>query len=69
MTRIFESPDQGQTVYSRKFGEVHRVMHSQSSCAQHKQLWNSIHQAAESDSVLQQMLQQIELYHTLKNIP
>ena len=69
MTKIFESPDRGQTVYSREFGQSGRTLHSQSSQAHRAELWRSIHQAAKTDPELQQLLEQVEIYHTLKNIP
>ena len=69
MPKIFESPDRGQTVYSREFGQSGRALHHQSSQARRAELWRSIHQAAETDPELQKLLQQVEIYHTLKNIP
>ncbi len=73
MPRVFESPDGGQTVYSREVGSAQRQLHTQTQSLRdqnlHTQLWHSIHTAAQQDPVLQEMLKQIEVYHTLKNIP
>lgn len=76
MPLIFESPDGGHTVYARVPGEIKRRLYSQSpqkieQQAEHtrRQLWNSIHQSAKTDPALQQMLDQVINYYTLKNIP
>ena len=71
-TYIYESPDGGDTIYRRKFGETDREMIRES--ALHNQLmrtklWGDIHRAAQKDPVLKEMLDQIEVYHHLKNSP
>jgi len=74
-TYIYESPD-GETIYRREPGnptrELYRVSDKQKSLhqeLQHTKLWGNIHRAAQTDSALKQMLDQIEVYYTLKNIP
>lgn len=75
-THIYESPDGGKTVYRRESGKLDRELHwstkAQTSLhkeIKHSKLWGNIHRAAKTDPVLQQMLDQIEIYHTLKNTP
>lgn len=73
---IYESPDGGHTVYSRQPGSSQRTLCHQSlskramvESLQHDKLWAAIHRAAETDAVLKNMLEQIEIYHRLKNSP
>ena len=71
-TYIYESPDNGDTIYRRPFGTNQRELVREGPL--HKQmlrsqLWRGIFQAAESDPVLQEMLDKIEVYHQLKNSP
>jgi hypothetical protein len=75
-TYIYESPDGGDTVYRRRFGDVQRELHSISDKKRDlldelkkKKLWGDIHRAAQSDPVLKEMLDQIEVYHLLKDSP
>lgn len=73
---IYESPDGGHTVYSRQPGSSQRTLCHQSpsklkliESLQHNKLWAAIHRASETDPVLKNMLEQIEIYHRLKNSP
>ena len=75
-TYIYESPDGGDTVYRREMcstqRELHQVSDKQKTLHQelmHARFWGRIHHAAKSDSALQQMINQIEVYYTLKNTP
>jgi hypothetical protein len=75
-TYIYESPDGGDTVYRREPGNTDRQLHYISDKRknldqelQHAKLWGNIHRSATADPVLKQMLDQIEVYYTLKNIP
>ena len=75
-TYIYESPDGGDTVYRRRFGDIQRELHSigdkkrsQIDSLIQDKLWGDIHRAAQSDPVLQQMLDQVEIYHRLKDSP
>lgn len=69
---IYESPDGGDTIYQRATGESRRELIRTGPLQQRlvrSQTWRDILQAAESDQVLQEMLDKIEVYHTLKNSP
>ena len=71
-TYIYESPDGGHTVYRRRSGSVEREMIREGPLRrlqQRSQLWRDIFRAAESDPVLQDMLNQVEIYHRLKDSP
>ena len=75
-TYIYESPDGGDTVYRRRFGDIQRELHSISDKKRSQidslikdKLWGDIHRAAQSDPVLQHMLDQVEIYHRLKDSP
>ena len=75
-TYIYESPDGGDTVYRRRFGDIQRELHSVSDKKRFQidslikdKLWRDIHRAAQSDPVLQHMLDQVEIYHRLKDSP
>ena len=71
-TYIYESPDGGDTVYRRRSGSADREMIREGSLEklqQRNQLWRDIFQAAESDLVLKDMLDRIEIYHRLKDSP
>jgi len=68
MTNIYESPDQGKTVYMRKAGEPHRTLVKQSSLDQthNQQLWYKIHRDSHHDPALQQLIEQVEIYYQIK---
>lgn len=71
-TYIYESPDGGDTIYRRKSGESRREMIREGSLKKiqrRSQLWRDIFQAAESDPILQDMLDRVEIYHSLKDSP
>jgi hypothetical protein len=77
-TYVYETPDGGDTVYRRRTGDPanQRELHSQSqksvdlhASLKHQKLWVDIHRAANTDPVLKEMLDQIEVYWSLKNIP
>ncbi len=70
---IFESPDNGQTVYVRKSGETQRELHWQSpekkdliETIKEDALWGSIRRAAKKDPGLEQILEQAKIYYKLK---
>ena len=75
---IYESPDGGHTVYRRKVGQTptEREIHSISSQKRtwdlrerREQLWYDILRASERDPILDEMLDQIEVYYRLKSQP
>ena len=71
-TYIYESPDGGDTVYRRRPGSVHREMIQEGPLRKkmlRNQLWQDIVASAESDPVLKDMLDRIEIYHRLKDSP
>jgi len=71
-TYIYESPDSGDTIYRRLAGTNQRELVREGPLRQkmlRNQRWQQIFQAAETDPVLQEMLDQIEVYHRLKDSP
>jgi len=63
-------------VYRRRTGGTQRELHSISDnqrdlldALKKNKLWGEIHRAAQSDPVLQDMLDRIEVYHRLKDSP
>ena len=71
-TYIYESPDSGDTIYRRLARTNQREMLREGPLRQkmlRSQLWRDILLAAEKDPVLQSMLDQIEVYHRLKDSP
>jgi hypothetical protein len=82
MPNIYESPDGGKTVYVREFGSRERVLTSGSievklkalARDREEQQWRDIIKAAESNTVLADMLAQVKLLYLLSkedhdNIP
>ena len=70
---IYESPDGGKTVYSRKSGETNRTLHSvdpehkkKQDQMEHWVKYQDIIRQAEYDPALQDMLEKLELYYDLK---
>ena len=71
-TYIYESPDGGDTVYRHMVGSVDREMIREGPLRKkmlRNQLWRDIFTSAESDPVLQHMLDRVEIYHRLKDSP
>jgi hypothetical protein len=71
-TYIYESPDGGGTIYRRVMGSPDREMVREGPSRKQSlrnQLWRDIFLAAESDPVLKDMLDRIEVYHRLKDSP
>ena len=69
---IYESPDGGDTIYRRPFGTNQRELVREGPLRQkmlRSQLWRDIFQAAETDAVLKEMIEKVEVYHRLKNSP
>jgi len=72
MTKIFESPDKGETVYARDMGSTERVIHSESKKKlsihdqiKESQLWADIHRAAKTDLTLQEALNRVKITYYL----
>jgi len=72
---VYESPDGGDTVYSREIGSTERTLvgislgrQKRNKELQDTQLWHDIRQEAEHNETLQKALEQcIILYHISKN--
>lgn len=77
-TYIYESPDNGQTVYRRPFGGTigDRELHWTSPELQAKKeldnmwiQWIPILRDSQTDSELKAMLEKIQIYHKLRSQP
>lgn len=75
MSRIYESPDGGETVYVRDIGSKERQLHHVSSnqtelIAQLRedQLWGEIRRRARTDPGLQELLDPAIMYYKLKYV-
>lgn len=69
---IYESPDSGGTVYRRLAGTNQRELVTEGPLRKRmlrSQLWREIFDASETDPALQEMIDQIEVYHRLRNSP
>lgn len=78
MSKIYESPDGGKTVYVRDFGSSNRTLSSHGylpgsledkikklAKTHNEQQWIEILNAAETDTVLAEMVAQIKLLYLL----
>ena len=68
---IFESPDGGETVYRREFGEQRRelVQGDPAEVLQESQQlyrWRNILRLAKTDSELKELVDRVEVYYRLK---
>lgn len=77
-TYIYESPDGGHTVYRRLIGqtpterEIHSISEQKSQWdlrEKREHLWYDILRSSEHDPVLREMLDQVEIYYSLKSQP
>ena len=77
-TYIYESPDGGHSVYRRQVGQTPTEREIHSISEQKKQwdlrekrehLWYDILRASERDAELHEMLDQVEIYYSLKSRP
>ena len=69
---VYESPDRGDTVYRRRAGTNQRELVREGPLRQkmlRSQLWRDIFEAAETDPVLKEMIEKVEVYHRLKDSP
>lgn len=69
---IFESPDGGETVYRREFGEQHRelVKGDPAEVLQESQRlyrWRNILRLANEDPELKELVDRVEVYYRLKH--
>jgi hypothetical protein len=72
MTYIYESPDGGDTVYRRKFGQIDRELHYQSPGKQeleksyHRFMkWQKILQATKTNPALSDAVEKAEMIYNL----
>lgn len=74
-TYIYESPDGGNTVYRRLLGgspgvrELYSQPKNLDESLEESKLWSRIRSEAKNDTALKEMLDQIKVYWSLKNIP
>jgi hypothetical protein len=71
MAKIFESPDGGNTVYEREYGEIARTLTKENRSMMDRiyedKLWGDIRRMGKSNPVMQEELERvIILYHLLK---
>jgi len=71
MSKIFESPDGGATIYERESGEIYRTLVKENSHLFEKmaedKLWGEIRRMGKDNPVMQEELERvIILYHLLK---
>jgi len=67
---VYESPDRGDTLYRRRAGTNQRELVQEGPLRKkvlRSQLWRDIFEAAETDPELKYMIEQVEIYHALKN--
>jgi hypothetical protein len=75
MKYVYESPDNGETVYKREIGQIERELHSVSERRKdlideirESQLWGNIHRAALTNPTLQEALERVKvIYYLSKN--
>jgi hypothetical protein len=72
MTYVYESPDNGETVYRREIGQTKRELHSASERRKNlideireNQLWGNIHRAALTNPALQEALDRVKVIYYL----
>ena len=72
MTYVYESPDNGETVYRRAIGQTKRELHSVSEPRknlinelQESKLWGDIHRAAHTNPALQEALDRVKVIYYL----
>lgn len=68
---VFESPDGGETVYRREFGEQRRELvkgdpASKLQEAQRLYRWKHIFNASVDDAELKELIERVEVYYRLK---
>jgi hypothetical protein len=69
MAKIYESPDGGDTVYSREPGSVDRTVVREGTLRQmqrRSQLWRDIFLQARTDTELQHLIEQVEIFYRLR---
>jgi hypothetical protein len=68
MTDIFESPDRGETVYRRHFGQTERELYSVADSKKQQErraIWHKVLLAAEHNPDLQETLDRAQVIYEL----
>lgn len=67
MTKIYESPDGGKTVYQREIGKLERTLIKSDGILdlEDHQLWNEIRRVAKTNPALQQACERVKLIYRL----
>jgi len=67
MTKIFESPDGGKTVYQREFNKVERTQIKSEGIEdlREHQLWHEIRQAAKTNPTLKKACDNVKMLYRL----
>ena len=72
MTKIFESPDKGKTVYSREAGQTERTLHSMDddikdmfATIREERMWATILKEAKTNITLQDALDRVIMIYKL----
>ena len=65
MTKIYESPDKGQTVYERDFGSLNKTVVNVQEGISENLLWWSIREEAKTNPTLQAALDQCIMIYKL----
>jgi hypothetical protein len=72
MSKVFESPDGGETVYVREVGSSKRTLHSESPKKRsmydkimEDKLWGDIRREAETNSTLQAAMERVKVTYYL----
>ena len=68
MSSIYESPDGGKTVFVRE-GNINVPLDTfieRRYQMRKQQCWSDIHSAAKTDTILQDLLDRVEVYYKLK---
>jgi len=66
---VYESPDGGQTIYARKFGESDRILIHESLEIRSNRRWQKLKEIvelAETDITLNDQLSKLEMLYALK---
>jgi hypothetical protein len=69
-TYIYESPDQGKTIYARESGKTEKILigklYDRQSSLSNDLLWKEIRYCAENDQELKELFEQILVIYSLK---
>ena len=69
VAKIYESPDGGDTVYSREAGSADRIVVREGTLRQmqrRSQLWRDIYLRSQTDDELRHLIEQVEIFYRLR---